>query len=77
MWLACGSHVAPMSLGGFSGCGRKSLAEVKGKRLPAFPGMSWHFPKKPKWSFLGSPSGPISRDIAILSLRCPISRDSF
>ena len=34
-WLGCGSDVPRMSLGRVFGCGRKSLAEVKGKRLPA------------------------------------------
>ena len=35
MWFGCGSDVARMWLGRVFRCGRKSLAEVKGKRFPA------------------------------------------
>ena len=33
MWLGCGSDVARMSLDRVFGCGRQSLAEVKGKEV--------------------------------------------
>ena len=35
MWLGCGSDVARTWLRRVFGCGRKRLAEVKGKRFPA------------------------------------------
>ena len=35
MWFGTGSDVARMWLGRVFGCGRKSLAGVKGKRFPA------------------------------------------
>ena len=48
MWLGCGSDIARMSLGRVFGCGRKSLAEVKGKGFPAHRRASADAEKDPK-----------------------------